>query len=116
MTNILEKINKNKNKKLFLDKIKIKTKNLDINPNRGGIPANDSNIKTINIVIKGKLPKNFNSFSVFKYFISNIKNSKNIFISIKIYDNRLNIIIEKEYSLKYPEKEKLLIKNIFIYE
>lgn len=84
MTNILEKINKNKNKKLFFDKMNIKTKNFDRKPKSGGTPANDKSIKTKKIVINGKLPKNFISFKVFKYFISNIKKIKKIFIKMKI--------------------------------
>lgn len=81
---MLENTNKNKNKKLFFVKIKIKIKNLDKKPNKGGTPANDNNIKTKNIVINGKFPKNFNSFKDFKYFISKIKKIKKIFTKIKI--------------------------------
>ena len=80
----MEKIKRNKNKKLFFEIIKIKTKNLDKKPNKGGTPANDNINKTKKMVIKGKLPKNFNSFKVFKYFMSKIKNIKKIFIKIKI--------------------------------
>ena len=91
------------NKMLFLEIIKIKTKNLDIKPNKGGTPAKDKIIKTKYIVIKGKLPKNFNSFSVFKYFISKIKKIKKIFIKIKIYDKILNNNKENEYCVKYSK-------------
>lgn len=59
-------------------------KNFDIKPNNGGIPANDNNNITINVVISGKLPKNFKSFKVFIYFKSNKKNNKNILININM--------------------------------
>lgn len=77
-------MNINKNKILFFEIIKIKIKNLEIKPNNGGTPANDNNNKTMLTVIKGRLPKNFNSFKVFKYFISNRKNRKNKLIKINI--------------------------------
>lgn len=96
---MLEKINKIKKTKLFLEKINKKTKNLDINPNKGGIPANDNKTKTNEDVIKGKLPKNFISLKVFTYFISNTKNIIKTLIKIKIYDKILNNIKVNEYSL-----------------
>lgn len=80
---MLENMNKNKNKKLLFETINIKTKNLDKNPNKGGTPANDNNINTVNTVITGKFPKNLSSFRDFKYFISKRKNIKNKFIKIK---------------------------------
>ena len=80
----MEKIKRNKNKKLFFEIIKIKTKNLDKKPNKGGSSANVNINKTKKMVIKGKLPKNFNSFKVFKYFMSKIKNIKKMLIKIKI--------------------------------
>ena len=81
---MLENKNKNKNKKLFFEIIKINIKNLDIKPNKGGIPANDNKINVIKTVIKGKLPKNFRSERVFKYFKSNKKNIKKILNNINI--------------------------------
>lgn len=69
---------------MLLETMYIKTKNFDIKPNKGGNPAKDSNNKTKNVVINGKFPKNFNSFNVFKYFISNKKKIKKILINIKI--------------------------------
>lgn len=81
---MLENINKNKNKIWFLEIINIKIRNFDINPKRGGTPANDNKIITIKMVINGKLPKNFNSFNDLRYFISNKKKIKNIFINVNI--------------------------------
>jgi hypothetical protein len=75
---------KNKKKIDCLENKYINIKNLLINPVKGGIPAKDNNKKTKNIEIKDKLPKNFNSFKVLMYFISNIKNIKNIFINKKM--------------------------------
>jgi hypothetical protein len=82
----------------------IKTKNLLIKPNRGGIPAKDNNKKTMKIDTNGKFQKNFNSFKVFMYCISNIKKIKNILINKYIYTIILKKINEKEYSFKYSEK------------
>jgi hypothetical protein len=80
----LEKI-KNKNiNKLLLEKKYINVKNLPIKPIKGGIPANDKNSITTYKYKKGKLPKNFNSFKVLKYFISKIKKIKNRLININI--------------------------------
>ncbi len=87
----------------------INIKNLLTKPKKGGIPAKDNNNKTKNKEINGKLPKNLSSFKVLIYFISNIKNIKNIFIRRYIYTNILNNIKENEYSFKYSKK-KLGIK------
>ena len=69
---------------MLFEAINKNIKNLEINPNKGGIPANDNNIITINVVINGKLPKNFKSFKVFIYFKSNKKKIIKMFIKIKM--------------------------------
>lgn len=80
---------------MFFEIIKINIKNLDIKPNKGGIPANDNKIMTSMLDINGKLPKNFKSFNVFIYFKSNKKKIKKILINIKIYEITLNKRMEK---------------------
>jgi hypothetical protein len=68
---------KNKNNQLDLLKSVKKIRNFPENPNSGGTPAKDINDITKYIDIEGVFPINFNSLSVFIYFISNKKNIKN---------------------------------------
>jgi hypothetical protein len=76
MFKMLKKI---RNKKLVLFTKKMNIINFPENPNKGGTPAKDINIKTIFIEIEFKLPIYLNSFKVLKYFVSNKKNIKKKF-------------------------------------
>lgn len=56
----------------------MKIKNLPAKPNRGGIPAKDIKIKTMNTEYDWMPPTNFNSFKVFIKRISTKKNKANM--------------------------------------
>lgn len=84
MENKFKNRNKNKIKKLDLNKKNITIKNFPKKPSIGGIPAKDKKIIIINIVKNGILKKPFNSFKVLKYLKSNKKKIKNIVINNKI--------------------------------
>ena len=88
-------LKKKTKKKFFLKNIKINIKNLETNPENGGIPAIENNVKITVIKKNCKLPKLFNSFNVLKNLKSNIKIKQNIENSRVIY-----IIIFKRTRLK----------------